>query len=84
MPGPEGMSRDELIVVVHRQAGRITAWAGQLANLMEVNEALAAKLARFEYLLSRNSRNSLSPPSKDDKPGKTPPPERKRGRRCRQ
>jgi hypothetical protein len=28
------MSRDELIVVVHRQAGQITAQAGQLAELM--------------------------------------------------
>ncbi|MCA1703923.1 MAG: IS66 family transposase [Actinobacteria bacterium] len=81
------MSRDELIVVVHCQAGQIiaqdqqiSAQAGQLAELMEANEALAAKLARLEHLLSRNSGNSSSPPSKDDDPGKTPPPERKRGR----
>jgi hypothetical protein len=36
------MSRDELIVVVHRQAVQITGQAGQLAELMEANEALAA------------------------------------------
>lgn len=84
--GPEEMSRDELIVVVHRQAGRITvqdqritAQAGQLAELMEANEALVAKLARLERLLSRNSGNSSSPPSKDDDPGRTPPPEKRRG-----
>jgi transposase len=68
------MSRDELIVVVRRQAG-------QLAQLMEVNEALAGKLARLEHLLSRNSGNSSNPPSKDDDPGKPAPPVRsKRGR----
>ncbi|HEX4103853.1 MAG TPA: IS66 family transposase [Pseudonocardiaceae bacterium] len=85
--GPEGMSRDELVVVVHRQADRITAQdqqitgqADQLAELMEANEALAGKLARLEHLLSRNSGNSSMPPSKDDDPGKPPSPERQRGR----
>ena len=84
---PEELSRDELIVVVRRQADRIaaqdqqiTAQAGQLADLMEANEALAAKLARLEHLLSRNSSNSSMPPSKDDDPGKPTPPEPKRGR----
>ncbi|MGH3604081.1 MAG: IS66 family transposase [Pseudonocardiaceae bacterium] len=75
--GPEEMSRDELIVVVRRQAGQITAQAGQLAELMETNEALAAKLARLEHLLSRNSGNSSSPPSKDDDLGRTPPPDKR-------
>ena len=70
------MSRDELIVVVRRQAGQITAMAGQLSELMETNEALAGKLARLEHLLSRNSGNSSSPPSKDDDPGKPAPPEK--------
>jgi transposase len=74
--GPEQMSRDELIVVVRRQAGQITAMAGQLSELMEANEALAGKLARLEHLLSRNSGNSSSPPSKDDDPGKPAPPEK--------
>jgi transposase len=72
---PEEMSRDELIVVVRRQAGQITAQAGQISELMEANEALAGKLAKLEHLLSRNSGNSSSPPSKDDDPGRTPPPE---------
>ena len=73
------MSRDELVVVVHRQVAQITAQAGQLAELMEANEALAGKLARLEHLLSRNSGNSSSPPSKDDDPGRTPPPPKHRG-----
>ena len=73
VPEPEELSRDELIVVVRRQAG-------QLAQLMEVNEALAGKLARLEHLLSRNSGNSSNPPSKDDDPGKPAPPDKARGR----
>ena len=52
------MSREELIVVVRRQAGQITAMAGQLSELMETNEVLAGKLARLAHLLSRNSGNS--------------------------
>src|SRR3954463_7305982 len=74
------MSRDELIVVVRRQAGQISAQAGQIAELMEANEALAARLARLEHLLSRNSGNSSNPPSKDDDPGKPAPPDKQRGR----
>src|SRR5947207_7133303 len=70
------MSRDELIVVVHRQVAQITAQAGQLSELIETNEALAGKLARLEHLLSRNSGNSSNPPSKDDDPGKPAPPEK--------
>jgi len=87
VPAPEEMSRDELLVVVARQAERlavqdrqIAEMAGQLAQLMEVNEALADKLARLEHLLSRNSGNSSSPPSRDDDPGKPAAPEKKRGR----
>jgi transposase len=70
---PEEMSRDELIVVVRRQAA-------QIAELMEANEALADRLARLEHLLSRNSGNSSNPPSKDDDPGKPAPPDKQRGR----
>ena len=85
MSAPEEMSRDELLVVVARQAGQLAAqdrqiaeMAGQLAQLMEVNEALAAKLAGLEHLLSRNSGNSSSPPSRDDDPGKPAAPEKTR------
>jgi transposase len=76
VPVPEEMSRDELIVVVRRQAGQITAQAGQISELMEANEALSGKLARLEHLLSRNSGNSSNPPSRDDDPGKPAPPEK--------
>ena len=72
------MSRDELIAVVGRQAGQITVMAGQIADLSEANEVLAAKLARLEHLLSRNSKNSSSPPSRDDDPGRTPPQDNRR------
>src|SRR6186713_1283599 len=67
------MSRDELIVVVTRQAG-------QIAQLVEANEALSGKLARLEHLLSRNSGNSSSPPSRDDDPGKPAAPQKRRDR----
>ena len=53
--------------------------AGRVADLDEANEDLAGRLARLEHLLSRNSQNSSSPPSKDDEPGKpTVPPRSKR------
>jgi transposase len=74
------MSRDELIVLVGVQAERIaaqdrqiTALATRIADTDEAYEALAAKLARVEHLLSRNSGNSSSPPSLDDQPGKPAP-----------
>lgn len=67
------MSRDELIALVAQRDAQVTVMAGQLAELREANEVLAGKLARLEHLLSRNSKNSSSPPSKDDDPGKTPP-----------
>jgi transposase len=85
VPGPEEMSRDELLVVVARQAERLEAqdrqiaeMAGQLAQLIEVNEALADKLARLEQHHTRNSGNSSSPPSRDDDPGEPAAPENKR------
>jgi transposase len=87
VPAPEELSRDELIALVGAQAeriarqdGQITAMATRIADLVEANEALAGKLARLEHLLTRNSGNSSSPPSKDADPGKTPPPEKKRRR----
>src|SRR3954454_4064794 len=67
------MSRGELIVVVRRQAG-------QIADLVEANGELAERLARLGHLLSRNSGNSSNPPSKDDDPGKTAPPDKRGGR----
>jgi hypothetical protein len=64
---PEEMSRDELIVVVRRQAGQlamqdrqINEMAGQLAPLMEANEALAGKLARLEHLVGAENPDTAS------------------------
>jgi transposase len=65
------MSREQLLVFIGEQAK-------QIAALRAVNEELAAKLARVEHLLSRNSANSSMPPSRDDDPGRTPPPARTR------
>jgi transposase len=83
---PEELSREELLALVHGQGERIAAQdrqiagqAEQLWQLVEANEALAAQLARLEHLLSRNSGNSSSPPSRDDEPGKTPPKSKPRG-----
>ncbi len=76
----DDLSREELISLARTQAERIveqdTRIAAQdvrIAELTAANEALAARLARLEHLLSRNSSNSSSPPSKDDDPGRTPP-----------
>ncbi|MGH3517765.1 MAG: IS66 family transposase [Haloechinothrix sp.] len=90
MAVPEEMSREELIALVRRQDGQITTLSTRVADLVEANEQLAAKLARLEHLLSRNSGNSSVPSSKDDDPGRTPPrekpkrqagaPKRKRGK----
>jgi transposase len=81
VPVPEELSREELVALAQRQDRQIVAQAKQLAELMEVNEALSAKLARLEHLLSRNSGNSSSPPSRDDDPGRTPPPEKQKSGR---
>jgi len=48
--------------------------AKQIAELTAMNNDLAARLAKVEHLLSRNSSNSSMPPSKDDDVGKTPQP----------
>lgn len=54
--------------------------AKQIAELTATNNDLAARLAKLEHLLSRNSGNSSVPPSKDDDLGRTPPPAKpKRG-----
>lgn len=73
MPAPEEMSRDELIVLARAQARRIVEQDARIAELVGQNENLTARLARVEYLLSRNSGNSSNPPSKDEDAGRTPP-----------
>jgi transposase len=71
--GVEDLPRDELIALVGVQAARITAAEERFALLLVANQALIAKVAKLEHLLSRNSSNSSSPPSKDDQPGRQPP-----------
>jgi transposase len=86
--GFEAMSREELVALVAVQAEQIAVLTENNERLRVANEELAAKLARVEHLLSRNSGNSSMPPSRDDDPGKTPPqkqrsrggPARKRGK----
>jgi transposase len=87
VPVPEEMSREELIALVAQRDARIAAQDSQIATLCtqvaglsEANGQLVAKLAKVEHLLSRNSGNSSIPPSKDDDPGKTPPPEKPKRR----
>lgn len=94
---PGESSHEELIsLLVQRDAriaaqdAQITALSTQVADLLEANEQWACKLASVEHLLSRNSRNSSSPPSQDDDAGRMPPaekpnrrgtgPKRKRGK----
>jgi len=80
VPDLEGLSRDELIVLVGVQAGRIAELVAANEALAAANEDLAVRLARVEHLLSRNSKNSSSPPSKDEEVGKTgPKPAERRG-----
>jgi hypothetical protein len=67
------MSRDELIVLVRRQDAQIARQAAEMSALLERAETVEARLAKLEYLLSRNSRNSSSSPSHDDDLGKTSP-----------
>jgi len=81
----DDLSREELISLARTQAeriaeqdARIVAQDAQIVELTAANEALAARLARVEHLLSRNSSNSSSPPSKDDDPGRTPPAAKKK------
>jgi hypothetical protein len=71
---------EQLIGLVVAQAGQIAALIESNEQLRAANEQLGAKLARLEHLVSRNSGNSSMPPSRDDDPGKTPPP-RKQSRR---
>ena len=61
VPGPEEMSRDELIALAWRQDGQITMLSTQVADLVEANGQLAAKLAKLDHLLARNSGNSSMP-----------------------
>lgn len=66
MSALEDLSRDELVALARVQAGRIAEQDARIAELTD-------RLARLEHLLSRNSKNSSMPPSRDDDAGRTPP-----------
>ncbi|PRY19085.1 IS66 family transposase [Pseudosporangium ferrugineum] len=72
MSALEDLSRDELISLVRAQAERIAEQDTRIAELTD-------RLARLEHLLSRNSKNSSLPPSRDDDVGRTPPKPRAAG-----
>jgi hypothetical protein len=55
---------------------RIAMLVGNVADLMELHEAMMEKVARLEHLLSRNSGNSSMPPSSDGHPGRKQPAEK--------
>jgi len=88
----DGLSREELISLARAQAERIAAqdvqivsmaarivsMAARIAELTAANEAVAARLARLEHLLARNSSNSSSPAAKDDDPERTAPAGKKK------
>jgi hypothetical protein len=62
---PEQPTREELLALVVVQAQTITE--------------LKARVAELERRLGRNSGNSSMPPSLDDQPGHTPPPDSRPG-----
>ena len=67
MAGYEPLSRDELLALLAERDREI-------ARLRADNAALAARVARLERLISRNSGNSSMPPSSDDVlPGRSGP-----------
>lgn len=80
MSGLEELSREELIDLTRRLVARVeelTATNAELTRanteLTRANAELAERVARLERLVSRNSKNSSMPPSKDDEPGRKPP-----------
>jgi transposase len=74
VPDPDELSHAELLALVREQAQ-------QLEQIRAENAQLRARLDRLERLVSRNSGNSSMPPSTDDLPGRTPPPDAPAGGR---
>ena len=82
-----GLSREELLARGRAHEARIAELTGELdrvnaahaqlsiahEQLRTAYDELAAKVAKLEHLLSRNSGNSSMPPSSDGGPGRTPP-----------
>jgi len=72
--GLDDLSREELIEHAHGLEARLADLTAAHEQLRVEHTELAARLAKLEHLLSRNSGNSSMPPSGDDDPGRTPPP----------
>src|SRR5438477_11760700 len=62
----EDLPREELVEDLRRALARIE-------ELEKVTAELSERLAKLERLVSRNSQNSSTPPSKDDDLGRRPP-----------
>jgi transposase len=67
--GLERLSRKELLALVVAQAQMIETLQAQVSSLTE-------RVAELERRLGRNSGNSSMPPSMDDLPGRTAPPDK--------
>jgi transposase len=66
VPGPQDVSREDLLAVIVELRAQI---ATQAQRIIEQDERIAA----LERALSRNSGNSSMPPSSDDLPGRQGP-----------
>lgn len=73
MPDLTDLSREELIEHALGQEARLAELTTEHEQLRTAYDELAAKVAKLEHLLSRNSGNSSMPPSSDGGPGRTPP-----------
>jgi transposase len=69
----EDLPREDLVENLRRALSRIEELERANAELVRVNAELSERLARLERLVSRNSGNSSTPPSKDDDLGRKPP-----------
>src|SRR4051812_42597843 len=68
-----GSPAGDLVEDLRRALVRIAELERANAELVRVNAELSEGLARLERLVSRNSGNSSTPPSKDDDLGRRPP-----------
>ncbi len=77
--GRAGCCQDVLIALqgqlIALLAAQNAALAARVAQLEEANAGLSGRLERLE-----RAGNSSLPPSMDDQPGRTPPPEPERGK----
>jgi transposase len=72
-PDFAALSHADLVTLACDQAVRLEEQSREIEELGAQNTELCARLARLERLVTRNSKNSGTPPSKDDDLGRTPP-----------